>query len=1574
MKASVLFTAGGAIMKKSILFLWLIGLLATLAYASVTIYGTITYEGAGLSGVVMSGLPGNPATDSSGYYSASVDDGWSGTVTPTLSGYLFDPVSSSYSNVTSNQIADYTASMAYFKLESFPLPSEFNVFPLAVIPIDFDSDGAVYLLITFVEGSQSVQEPIRAYHNDGSGHFTDVTDQVLGDIQTWGISWHAVADFNGDGREDVLLVDGGLDRPPWTGGRLLLLIQQPDGTLVDEADTRLPSSARWAHASSGDIDGDGDIDICMVNYVLINDGTGHFTKNTTRIPVIDYFDKNYLLDADKDGDLDLVLACEGTNRYYDALLINDGTGYFNFAPDSAMPPHYGSGTYATADVFIADVNGDGWPDIVRREIDYTTNDNKAQLLLNNQDGTFRDASANIPQTAIPMGYGRLDGDFNGDGWLDLILSNHGCPKLFINTGHGLFEDVSDIVFPWGEDGLFTDVADIDNDGDPDILVLSSHNTMNWWLDIYRNQRPYPAGCDPLPYPQAPVLTSPSNGETVSTTSPLFEWLAVESALSYRLQIRDDSQTVVDQKDITANSWHGAGLKGNTAYSWKVKAVNTRGEGPWSETRSFMTPNTVLLSGQVTHEGSGVPRVIMRGLPGNPQTDSEGNYSVEVAQGWSGTATPAQNDYNFYPESTAYVNVTAAGTQDYLAYHGIPQHERKALIAVFNATNGDLWGGTSWKKPPLESDGFASYGTEGTWAKVVVEDNAVNVLWLTEISGFFPPEIGNLSNLARLGASGGVMTGSITNTFANLTRLSSLEIMNNKDLKCNLPDFLGNRILSSLILLGNGFTGTIPPLFCNAGNLSRLLLQGNMLSGPIPASFANLKNLSPPWLDLGYNALYTDNAELRAFLSSKDPDWEDTQTVAPTNVQAEVNSGTAVTISWSPIKYTGHTGGYRVFHSTTSGGPYTFHAQTADKTASSQQVTGLTQGTKYYFIVQTRTDPHGAEWQFNTLDSEYSAEVSATTTLTSVTISGTVTASGVGLSGVVMSGLTGNPSTNGTGYYTGTVDVGWTGTITPTLSGYSFTPPSTFYSNLTSNVTTNYTAGVIPTLYALNVQSTPDTGIGITVSPDDYNGDGDGNTNFTRSYASGTVVTLTAPATFNSKNFSKWTIDGTDNTNASIQVTMSAEHTVVAVYISSGTSYVYGLNEASGAAFNDANASGNNGTLYGGFTRVASTIKDNSGATGRAVKFNGTSGYGRLPSQPIANGPFTIALWAKRAGNGAGSANPLIQTCAPGTNNGYLLTWLNNNSITARVSTANGSSSLVFPSGSTNIWTHIALIYDLSQAKLFINGQVVQHVAQTGGLVIPNWSFSIGGQGDGTSPSYFNGQLDGLKIYARALTDVEVLSLYQAERPAGGALLNAPVLISPSTGATGLSTSVSLQWQDTNTSPNESGYQVRLKAAGGTYKTYNLASNATSYPATGLTLGKTYYWNVRARGSGTTTKDSGWANGGLDFRFTVLTLVTLNAPVLLAPPNNATGVSLNPTLQWQDTNSSPNENGYQVRLKPAGGSYKYFNTLQDADSYIASGLLKLKVYSWNVKALGNGTTTKDSAWANGGVDRKFTTGS
>jgi uncharacterized repeat protein (TIGR02543 family) len=203
----------------------------------------------------------------------------------------------------------------------------------------------------------------------------------------------------------------------------------------------------------------------------------------------------------------------------------------------------------------------------------------------------------------------------------------------------------------------------------------------------------------------------------------------------------------------------------------------------------------------------------------------------------------------------------------------------------------------------------------------------------------------------------------------------------------------------------------------------------------------------------------------------------------------------------------------------------------------------------------------------------------------------------------------------------------------------------------------------------------------------------------------------------------------------------------------------------------------------------------------------------------------------------------------------------------------------------------------------------------------------------------------------------------------GKTLNAPTLVEPSNNATGQPTSVTLKWQDTNSSPQEVKYKLRLKKAGGAYINYTLAANTTSFVKSGLTPGKLYYWNVQALGTGTTTKSSAWANGGVDFKFTVQPPITLNVPTLTTPANGAVDQPLSLTLQWQDTNTSTQELHYKVRFKVAGGAYSNVTLGPGVTTYPKSGLAKNKTYYWSVQAIGNGTSIKNSAWP---ADYRFTT--
>jgi hypothetical protein len=120
-----------------------------------------------------------------------------------------------------------------------------------------------------------------------------------------------------------------------------------------------------------------------------------------------------------------------------------------------------------------------------------------------------------------------------------------------------------------------------------------------------------------------------------------------------------------------------------------------------------------------------------------------------------------------------------------------------------------------------------------------------------------------------------------------------------------------------------------------------------------------------------------------------------------------------------------------------------------------------------------------------------------------------------------------------------------GTDTLTASYTPDTTASTYYSNASGTGSVTVTSA---TPYTLTIDSTaPSSGISITVSPNDNNGAGSGTTPFTRTYYSGTQVTLSAALSVNGYSFVSWTGCTSNPTASNCVVAMGANTTVSANY-------------------------------------------------------------------------------------------------------------------------------------------------------------------------------------------------------------------------------------------------------------------------------------------------------------------------------------------------------------------------------------------------------------------------------------------
>ena len=185
---------------------------------------------------------------------------------------------------------------------------------------------------------------------------------------------------------------------------------------------------------------------------------------------------------------------------------------------------------------------------------------------------------------------------------------------------------------------------------------------------------------------------------------------------------------------------------------------------------------------------------------------------------------------------------------------------------------------------------------------------------------------------------------------------------------------------------------------------------------------------------------------------------------------------------------------------------------------------------------------------------------------------------------------------------------------------------------------------------------------------------------------------------------------------------------------------------------------------------------------------------------------------------------------------------------------------------------------------------------------------------------------------------------------------APTVPTGLTATTVSSSQINLAW-------NASTDNVAVTA----YKIYSGSSliatlgNVLSYKHNGLRTSTVYSYTVAAC-------DAEGNCSAQSLSATAKTYVTLNAPTLSSPADGATGQTTSMSVTWTATNTNPQESSYNVRIKPNGGSYTEHSAPQNATSYSPPGIVASTKYFWSVKAVGNGTTTLDSAYP---TDRSFT---
>ncbi|MCG2461662.1 VCBS repeat-containing protein [Flavobacteriaceae bacterium F89] len=247
-----------------------------------------------------------------------------------------------------------------------------------------------------------------------------------------------IGDINNDGLQDIYFSGNQVT------GRLYL--NRDDFKFKDVTESSGVMTTGWSNGvSMTDVNQDGLIDlyVCrggprntpendMANLLYINNGDGSFKEVAKEFGIADtgYSIQAVFFDCDKDGDKDLYLLTNALVPY------NRNTSR----------PKMDNGQAASTD----------------------------RLYINNGDNTFTDKSKEAGITLEGFGLGIAICDANEDGWPDLYISNDFLTNdiLYINNGDGTFSDkIADYLKHQSLDGMGNDIADINNDGHMDIMVL-----------------------------------------------------------------------------------------------------------------------------------------------------------------------------------------------------------------------------------------------------------------------------------------------------------------------------------------------------------------------------------------------------------------------------------------------------------------------------------------------------------------------------------------------------------------------------------------------------------------------------------------------------------------------------------------------------------------------------------------------------------------------------------------------------------------------------------------------------------------------------------------------------------------------------------------------------------------------------------------------------------------------------------------------------------------------------------------------------------------------------------------------